>query len=269
MSKFSTLRQRSITGLLFGIVVIALLWSGKVGVGLLITAINFGVAWELGKIRGVQAKRLWLFSGMLLLPTLLGIVDLWLWTEQTVLAIFAAAGLIMVYATILFRHGSNIAVRELIAYTLGAILVTMPCLAAVGIVQIATFGSKMLLVVLGMLWANDTFAYFVGSQFGKTPLAPMISPGKTLEGTLGGVVITLILTVLVVLGFAFADWTWIGIALLVCAFGSIGDLVQSAFKRVAGVKDSGNLLPGHGGLWDRFDSFLGSLPFVFIYLILS
>ena len=127
--------------------------------------------------------------------------------------------------------------------------------------------SSLLLVGFFMIqWANDTGAYLIGSQLGKNKLFERISPNKTWEGFYGGAV----LAVSMGMGFAyFFDGEmihWIIVALLIVIFGTLGDLTESQIKRSCGVKDSGNLLPGHGGVLDRFDGVLFSAPFVLAYL---
>ncbi len=130
------------------------------------------------------------------------------------------------------------------------------------------FNSWIVFGLLLLTWMNDTGAYIVGSQFGKHPLHPRISPKKTWEGTIGGVVVTF----LVAWGFCAVSGElrlqdWMVLALLVSVFGSMGDLVESMLKRSVGVKDSGSLLPGHGGVLDRFDAFIFLLPFAAAYLL--
>lgn len=120
---------------------------------------------------------------------------------------------------------------------------------------------------LFMIWATDSGAYFVGKALGKRKLWPEISPNKTVEGSLGGVVCALIVAVLFSL---LTDinanlLSLLAITAILSIFGQIGDLVQSAFKRHFGVKDSGNILPGHGGILDRFDSLLFILPLLHFF----
>ena len=127
------------------------------------------------------------------------------------------------------------------------------------------------------LWANDTGAYCAGSLFGRHKLFPRVSPGKTWEGSIGGAVIVLIIAA-VISHFAGSDASlstlnaelstlkWLGLGLVVVFFGTWGDLVESLFKRTLGIKDSGNILPGHGGMLDRFDSSLLAIPAAVIYL---
>lgn len=127
------------------------------------------------------------------------------------------------------------------------------------------------LVAIGTMWINDTMAYIVGSLIGKTPLSK-ISPKKTWEGTIGGIILASLL--MGWLGSMFDEWfvfgqsfTWWTILAAVAAIiGTIGDLLESKLKRMAGVKDSGSLMPGHGGFLDRFDSLLLATPFVWGYV---
>ena len=121
-----------------------------------------------------------------------------------------------------------------------------------------------------LIWSNDTFAYLVGRMIGKTPLFPSISPKKTWEGSLGGGICTIIVGF--ILNYfipSFSKMEWMGLAFIFVLFSSWGDLVESRLKRSFNIKDSGNLLPGHGGILDRFDAQLFSVPFAaaFIWLI--
>lgn len=127
-------------------------------------------------------------------------------------------------------------------------------------------------VVAGMLfltWANDSFAYIIGSKIGKTPFFLRISPKKTWEGTIGGAVICLLTSAIIAQFFTQLSLAnWIVIAAIIAVFGTIGDLVESLLKRSVGVKDSGSFMPGHGGFLDRFDAFIFCIPFVYFYLSL-
>mgnify|MGYP002516326452 CR=1 FL=1 len=129
------------------------------------------------------------------------------------------------------------------------------------------------LSIFVFLWVNDSGAYCTGSLLGKHKLFPRISPGKTWEGSIGGGILVLIVAA------AVGYWAnrddephtlsmagWMGLGLVVVVFGTWGDLVESLFKRTLGVKDSGNILPGHGGMMDRFDSSLMAIPAAVVYL---
>lgn len=129
------------------------------------------------------------------------------------------------------------------------------------------FTPELIVGVFALIWFNDTFAYIIGKNFGKHKLFERISPKKTIEGFLGGFVFTAIGSALV---YQITDLLnlqiWLGIAVILSIFGTLGDLIQSKFKRQAGVKDSGSLMPGHGGMFDRLDSIIFSSPFVYGFL---
>jgi len=128
-------------------------------------------------------------------------------------------------------------------------------------------GNKVLISVFILIWANDSFAYLVGKSLGKHKLFERISPKKTIEGFIGGLAGTIIVALFI---FNYIELfslnVWVYLALIISALGTIGDLIQSKFKRQAGVKDSGAIMPGHGGIYDRLDSILYSSPFIYIFL---
>lgn len=120
--------------------------------------------------------------------------------------------------------------------------------------------------IIFCIWINDTMAYIVGSLIGKTKFFPTISPKKTWEGTLGGIILTIGAGALYgYFGHTYTFIDWVIIAAITAVFGTAGDLLESKIKRMAGVKDSGRLMPGHGGFLDRFDSMLLAIPFVWLY----
>ncbi|MFD1757351.1 phosphatidate cytidylyltransferase [Rufibacter sediminis] len=126
---------------------------------------------------------------------------------------------------------------------------------------------QIILGVMFLIWSSDTGAYAAGKSFGKNKLFPRISPGKTWEGWVGGVLLSLL--VAWILSLYFQDLAlehWLGVAVLVSVFGVLGDLVESMLKRSLDVKDSGTLIPGHGGILDRFDSLILVVPFLVAFL---
>ena len=125
-----------------------------------------------------------------------------------------------------------------------------------------------LVMVLIMVWMNDNGAYMGGSVYGKHKMWARHSPGKTWEGTITGVVITLLVAVFVgpLFNSGIAWYHWLALGLICSVIDTLGDLVESMLKRSVGMKDSGSIMPGHGGFLDRFDSLLIAVPFVYVYL---
>ncbi len=134
---------------------------------------------------------------------------------------------------------------------------------------VVAFNTLLPLSVFVFLWVNDSGAYCCGSLLGRHKLFPRISPGKSWEGSIGGAVFVLVAAWAI---SSFLDGQmltlpeWLGLGLTVVVFGTWGDLVESLFKRTLGIKDSGNILPGHGGMLDRFDSSLLAIPAAVVYL---
>ena len=124
-----------------------------------------------------------------------------------------------------------------------------------------------MLFYIFIIWGNDVFAYLVGMSVGRHRLCERLSPKKSWEGFFGGIAgaVAMGLVAARVLDGGYAAWA--GLALVAAVSGVLGDLVESMFKRAAGVKDSGALIPGHGGVLDRFDAMLLSAPFVFVYML--
>ena len=143
--------------------------------------------------------------------------------------------------------------------------VALPCL-----LMMEMYDKYLLIIIFCLIWINDIFAYLTGMAIGRHKLFERISPKKTIEGSMGGLVMTIVTAFLVnhcwlhVMG----DWKMMGMAMVVVVFGSMGDLCESMMKRQAGVKDSGNVIPGHGGILDRFDATFLAVPFVYCYLML-
>jgi len=134
---------------------------------------------------------------------------------------------------------------------------------------VVTFNTLLPLSIFVFLWVNDSGAYCVGSLLGRHKLFPRISPGKSWEGSVGGAVF--VLAAAYAISYFLDDRMltlpqWLGLGLVVVIFGTWGDLIESLFKRTLGIKDSGTILPGHGGMLDRFDSSLLAIPAAVVYL---
>ncbi|MBT4708773.1 MAG: phosphatidate cytidylyltransferase [Flavobacteriaceae bacterium] len=139
------------------------------------------------------------------------------------------------------------------------ILFSMPTISEI-------YNPNYVFCFLSLIWVSDSAAYVFGVNFGKRPLLKSVSPKKSIEGFIGGIIFSIMLSIIFYnylnLGFSIVQWVILG--LLVPSAGALGDLVQSQFKREAGVKDSGNWLPGHGGLYDRMDSIIFAGPFIYL-----
>lgn len=158
-----------------------------------------------------------------------------------------------------------------VAYSLfGIAYIALPLALAVSLVTSPAreFRFEYLLALFVFIWLNDTFAYLTGMMFGKHRLFERISPNKSWEGFFGGLIFASASSLLFYHFFPVMPMiAWIGFAVIVVIAGTLGDLFESLLKRTLGVKDSGNMIPGHGGILDRFDSTLFAIPAVFVYLI--
>ncbi len=180
-----------------------------------------------------------------------------------------ALSLIIIATITLFRFSSELYYDEgKLIFTV--IYVSLPFGFALGLPKFydGTFTWEVFLLFV-LIWSSDSFAYFTGRLFGKHKMAPKISPKKTWEGFVGGVIFTLVLGYFIEQKFPELRGNWIIVGFLVSVFAPIGDLVESQLKRTFGVKDSGNIIPGHGGVLDRLDSFIIAAPVVYLYFILE
>lgn len=189
--------------------------------------------------------------------------------------------LTIIYLLISELYAKNRNAVTNMAYTmLGQMYIALP-LALINVLafkrdEYGNFSGYDMLLPLSvfiLLWANDSGAYCFGSMFGKHKLFPRISPGKTWEGSVGGGIFAVVIAgVIGILANSGSEAhvlnvaQWLGLGAVVVVFGTWGDLVESLFKRTIGVKDSGKILPGHGGMMDRFDSSLLAIPAAVLYL---
>lgn len=184
--------------------------------------------------------------------------------------------LVAVFAVLLVIPGARVFSRSEVDSALPASAVSVLAVLYVGLLSGAvirlridfdTAGPKLIFFLLLTVWIGDAMAYYTGKNFGKTPLLPRVSPKKTVEGLIGGVAGSLITAAVIHFTFfpEFPLFHALAAAALLSVSGVVGDLVESAWKRSAGVKDSGSLLPGHGGFLDRLDSILFTAPVLYAY----
>ncbi|MGB9619708.1 MAG: phosphatidate cytidylyltransferase, partial [Armatimonadota bacterium] len=132
----------------------------------------------------------------------------------------------------------------------------------------ASAGAWLVMYAFLCTWACDTGAYFIGNFYGKTKLAPRLSPGKTVEGSVGGLVSSVLVAVVVGVVIKLPAVHSLGLGLMIGVLAQLGDLSESAIKREISIKDFGTIIPGHGGILDRFDSLLFSGPAVYYYTVM-
>jgi phosphatidate cytidylyltransferase len=269
MSKLNNLQQRIITGVLGGAAIVFCLSFNQWTYLTFIVALSVAGQIEFyGLIRddGDDPLTKWgVLNGVLLniISFFVARGDL---PTKLYMLFFVMLGVI--YISELYRKSSN--PFENIAFTiLGIFYVAMPfALLHFAAFSRGFFSTQIASGVFFLLWASDSGAYFAGKSFGKHKLFPRISPGKTWEGLAGGMLISL--AIAYILGIYFQDletWKWLCCAFIIVVAGTYGDLVESMLKRSLQIKDSGSLIPGHGGVLDRFDGMLMAAPFVAFLLL--
>lgn len=266
----SKLLIRTLSGLTFAFLSVLLLSYNQITATLYLYALMIFCLREFQNLRNY--KSIWSFVTASLIFYNIGLL---LWTDmpflngsKSIAAYALAASLIIEMISVLF---SKLKLKEFLNISLSLLYIVLPYCFALGLGYIAqdfkVYSSGILISVFVLLWSNDSFAFLIGKNIGKTPLAPKISPNKTVEGFIGGLVSTVITAI--VISFFYNEisiFNWIILALIVSVFGVLGDLVESYFKRKAGVKDSANAIPGHGGFLDRLDSFILAVPFTYLFL---
>ncbi|MDG5799592.1 CDP-archaeol synthase [Marinilabiliaceae bacterium ANBcel2] len=262
--------QRSLTGIVIIIAIIGGMWWHSYSYLLIFyTVVLLGMLEfsELIKARHVKVQTAWsLIIGSFWYITLFlalsgAVSELWL--------IFVVPLIIGVFVSELFRDSStpliNIACTLIIPF-----YVALPFSFLHMIVfSDGAYSYNFLLGFFLLIWANDSGAYLIGSSFGKHKLFKRISPKKTWEGAVGGFIFTII-TALIIANFIsnLHLLHWMVVGLLISVMGTLGDLVESMLKRSANIKDSGKLLPGHGGVLDRFDAVIFAAPLICAYLFI-
>jgi len=269
------MRTRIITGLIFAAAMIGGIYGGRISFGILFGLITILCLWEFLSA-GLEPNLFRKIVGILL-----GVIPFIVAYQYVQAPIYIDVSLLRITAPIFFPILFLLFIYELFQKSekpftnlgficLGIFYIGVP-FALLNFIafDLGIYRPNLVMGILLMTWANDTFAYFVGSWFGKTKLFERISPKKTWEGTIGGVIGTILVGVAFYYIFnelRLVDWMVIGG--LVAIFGGLGDLVESMLKRSLKIKDSGTLLPGHGGFLDRFDAFFFLIPFVAAYLII-
>lgn len=268
---------RSLTGTVFVVVMIGGIWWNYWSMTALFFLISILGLWEfysLVKHKGIYPQKIiGIFLGISVLTFFVSANRL----MDDYMNYSSAAVIFLVLLIIiaeLFRNAEN--PFSNIAFGLfGVIYITIPFAALTipslegGLFSEYRYIPNYVLGYFFLLWSNDTFAYLVGRAIGKRKLFERISPKKTWEGTMGGILCTQGIALLLSVYYQELEMIqWMILGLIVSVFGTLGDLVESMFKRSLGVKDSGSILPGHGGILDRFDGVFLSSPIAVTYLMM-
>lgn len=243
-------------------------WLGGVAFEILFGAITILTIWEVHRVLRQTHDRDF-FPVSLLISVLV-----WFFRDLPEWIAFMLSGTVLLLGMIAFFIGRHEFPRRYFATLFSGIYAPVGFLMIVSIRELGTGldGFWLVLTLFLMIWGNDVFAYFGGKRFGKRPLAPNISPNKTQEGFWFGFLGASI-GFLIIYGLAnpypFELWLIFPSVIIIGILGPIGDIAESRLKRLANVKDSSTILPGHGGFFDRFDSMILAAPFIyFLYYIL-
>jgi phosphatidate cytidylyltransferase len=264
----SNLQQRILTGMLGGLIFITGIWFNEWSFGVLFLGLTILGMLEFYKLVASKGYYPNHNLGVLLgggLFILIFLIQKHLVESQ--LLFLLPPVLMLTLIAELFRKKEKPFINIGLTY-LGVLYVAAPfaMLNLLGFMQ-GTYSGNLILGIVLLIWASDTGAYFSGKALGRTKLFERISPGKTWEGWIGGTLLSLAVAYGLSLYLPNLNLVhWLGVAALVSVFGVLGDLSESMLKRSLGVKDSGRLLPGHGGILDRFDSLLMVVPFVVAFL---
>jgi phosphatidate cytidylyltransferase len=274
-----SLKTRTITGVFFGAVMISACYFSNISCTILFLLIALLCLWELSTHLLIQDsspffnrfRQFNFISIGMLLPVSTAIY--YLFSEQIILylLVFFPVACFLLFIFELFAKSAQ-PFQNLGAIFLGLVYIAVPFSILMYLCNgYSSNGHYLILALLFMVWASDVFAYLLGSKIGKNKMFPRISPNKTWEGTLSGVLGAILVGYGCSLFFSTIELSfvhWIILASICTVFGILGDLVESMLKRSLGIKDSGNILPGHGGMLDRFDAFVLVIPFVFSYLLI-
>ena len=266
--KMSELAKRTVFGSLFVIVVIGSILLDYWAFFAVLCVTVFIGSHEVSKLM-TKDERTWIAVPAVIVATLFFVTSVIFDSYTSVIQ------LVLLLAPFLFAlFSKRFLFSEMVVSCWTSIFfVALPCLLMMRMYLDspvdAIDGNYLIIILFCLIWINDIFAYLTGMKFGKHKLFERISPKKTIEGSLGGLVMTVVVAFLVNYFWLemLDDLEMMGLAIVVVVFGSLGDLCESMMKRQAEVKDSGNVIPGHGGILDRFDATFLAVPAVWCYLV--
>lgn len=257
------LLRRSLSGIIYVLIFISAILLSKESYIVLITICGFLCIWEFTKMISLKNYAAYIFYAFVLF---LMIQRQDSYATLLVLVVTLLSSLFLVYQLFAKKQITFSNDRSKLGVTIRYVIFSM-CFLVLLPFHKNSFHPYLMISILSIIWINDSFAFLVGKNFGSRKLFPSVSPRKTVEGFLGGLTFSLLAAFLISrLNFDFSVLNWLIIGLIVSVVGTIGDLVESKFKRQAKIKDSGTIMPGHGGILDRLDSLLFAAPFVYLYI---
>ncbi|MBU1010236.1 MAG: phosphatidate cytidylyltransferase [Bacteroidetes bacterium] len=266
--------SRTLSGIVFVVLILGSLLISPLVFALLMLVVNLlGVAEIIRLTAGPKPNKALLRTGQLLSVLFYSLIACVALDYLPFITLLPAVGIMLLPFVFALFSKTNSFGQTAAALWSSMLLVALPSATLTLFFNESLFGEKagpmLVFILLIMIWINDIFAYLFGIWLGKHRLFERISPKKSWEGSIGGVLMTLMLTTAFYYLTQFMPLlVLLGMALLVVVTAVIGDLIESMLKRQAGVKDSGTLIPGHGGILDRFDATFFAAPFVFIYLLI-
>lgn len=266
----STIVKRLLTAaILIPVVVWLVMFSADAAFISVLSIIMLIAGFEWAALAGIKNKLIKILFSLVCLGVAVGGLQLPMELLQTITVLMLSFWLFMVLLiiikpTMLMRFKSNVATL----LCLGVVVISTTWLSLYLLRINFTEGRAMLMYLLLLIWIADSGAYFAGRAFGKHKLSPIISPGKSIEGVVGGLLACVVFSYLAAPYIGYTSILFIAVSLTVALVSVYGDLFESLLKRRAGVKDSGSILPGHGGILDRIDSLLGAAPFFVACLFL-
>ncbi len=257
------LKLRVITSLILAPLSLWAIWVSPSNIFALVMAVIFALgAWEWARLCNLRAFPARLgYVGLIALLIYLAYRLLLQGESAQLILLIALAWWSVALLSVLIYPRSGSLWRIAAVRGVAGVLVMIPAWAALLLLH-QRFGPGFVILLVMLIWAADTGAYFSGRAFGKHKLAPNVSPGKTWEGAVGGMLLALLIALLATRWLAPVGGmpAYLSLVVLTVALSVLGDLLESLFKRVAAVKDSGDLLPGHGGVLDRIDSLTAAAP---------
>ena len=257
------LLKRSLSGIVYILIFVGSILYSKESYIVLITVFGFLCIWEFSKMTTLKNYAAYIFFPILLFLLMKRQES---FATTMVLSITLLSSLSLMYQLFTNKEIKLTNERSKLGVAIRYVIFSMCFLILLPFYE-GGFHPYLMISILSIIWVNDSFAFLVGKNFGKNKLFPSVSPKKTVEGLLGGLVFSLLAGLFISkFNLDFATLHWLAIALIVSLIGTLGDLVESKFKRQANIKDSGNIMPGHGGILDRLDSLLFAAPFVYLYI---